>query len=218
MKTTNFLATIAVLFATAQGMATPARRLDGASSPVPEGYGIVELEWEIETTAGGPKATFTGTVEEVHAQLLEINPNWDEEVAATLLAERDAATAALEARAIGDGENGLQKRDWTICGNDLGARQDRIREGISYLRGLSGQAVNGPGPRNCSRVSCSWNSGIWYCNNNSFNKAMPWFHIANAAQVLVDQCSWHGGAWGILTRGERWHDDQWFAIVASSTC
>ncbi|KAK3988489.1 hypothetical protein QBC44DRAFT_370938 [Cladorrhinum sp. PSN332] len=215
MKTTNVIATIALFLASANGLATSARRAEATTGKlVPEGYAIADLEWELETTPGGSKVALTGTVEEVHAKILEINPKWDEEFA-PIVAEENAK-ADLQTRAVGDNTNKLRKRNWTVCGG-YPARQNRIREGISYLRGLSGQASRGPGPRNCVRVSCSYNSAIWYCNDNSFTKEMPWFHIANAAQVLVDQCSWEAH-FGTGTAGERWHDDRWFAIVGEEGC
>lgn len=39
--------------------------------------------------------------------------------------------------------------------------------GINYLRSITGKPKNGPGPNNCGRVSCSWNSAIYWCNDVS---------------------------------------------------
>ncbi|KAK3985896.1 hypothetical protein QBC44DRAFT_403397 [Cladorrhinum sp. PSN332] len=208
MKTPTFLSSItaAVLFTTA-AHSLPTTEI---SSPVPSGYAIVPLTWEVETTPGGPKVTLSGTVEEVHAELLKINPNWDAEF------------PAPAANATETGTN-LHKRDWSVCGGHTPAHdRNAIWAGADYLRGLSGQAQRGPGPRSCGRVSCSWSSAIWYCNDNSYTKYMPWFHIANAAEVLIHECSYflNEGLWfaGWVTAGERWHDDGWFAIVAQDSC
>ncbi|KAK4221914.1 hypothetical protein QBC38DRAFT_460955 [Podospora fimiseda] len=217
MKSTSILSTIAVFLAGANGLATPvmSRRSGEVGSPIPEGFTVAELEWEVETTPGGSNVTLTGTVEQVHAKLLEINPNWDEEFA-PIIAKRNAE--AMAAEGITPKADGvLSKRDWTVCGDSGyghdGAHTGAIETGVAYLRGLSGQASRGPGPRSCVQVSCSWSSAIWYCNNNSYTKYMPWVHIANAGQVLLDSCKYYTWPnWWVS--GERHHDDGWFAIVA----
>ncbi|KAK4220884.1 hypothetical protein QBC38DRAFT_462096 [Podospora fimiseda] len=226
MKSINFLSIIAVLFAGVNSLATSVRRAEDGASPIPEGFKIVDLEWVVETTPGGPNVTLTGTVEQVHDKLIEINPNWDEDFA-PVIAKRKAELLAFGAQALAArGESpvadGLQKRDWTTCGSaghgHQGARLNPIIDGVAYLWGLSGQASRGPGPRSCGQVACSWSSSIWYCNNNSFTKTMPWVHIANAAQVLINECSYDDGfPNGWMVRGERWHNDGWFAIVSKNT-
>ncbi|KAL6364190.1 hypothetical protein LRP88_02106 [Fusarium phalaenopsidis] len=50
----------------------------GLDAPI-EGYGVVMPEWEIEVTPGGPIAVLNGTIEEIHEELLQLNPKWDEE-------------------------------------------------------------------------------------------------------------------------------------------
>ncbi|KAK4231899.1 hypothetical protein QBC38DRAFT_450753 [Podospora fimiseda] len=211
MKSTNILNTLAVLLAGANALSTPlADRSEVAG--VPEGYGIVDIEWEVETTPGGPNITLTGTAEQVHAQLVKINPNWDEEFAPIIDKRSAEFDNSLKARA-------LDKRDWIKCGaGHSAARQGAIETGVAYLRTLSGSASRGPGPRNCGRVSCSYDSAIWYCNDNTgHSKSMQWFHIANAAQVLLDACSWESWYFWYV-RGERWHNDGWFAIVMGDSC
>ncbi|KAK4231877.1 hypothetical protein QBC38DRAFT_450731 [Podospora fimiseda] len=227
MKLSKFLSTITLFLTGAHGLATspPARRAedtaDIAKSPVPEGFTVVDLEWTVETTPGGPTVTLNGTVEQVHDKLLEINPNWDQDFA-PIIAKRNAEAAAAAAQdTTPAGSNALTKRDWTVCGEaghgHGGASMGAIETGVAYLRTLAGQAQRGPGPRSCGQVSCSWHAAIWYCNNNSYTKYMPWVHIANAGQVLLDSCSYFD--WAVLgyrTRGERWHDDGWFVIVSEN--
>src|SRR3954468_14109313 len=41
-----------------------------------------------------------------------------------------------------------------------------LQDGINYLRGISGSCRANPGPGSCGRVSCSYNVGIFYCNDN----------------------------------------------------
>ncbi|KAK3997918.1 hypothetical protein QBC44DRAFT_303042 [Cladorrhinum sp. PSN332] len=214
--TTSIIATLAAFFASANALAAPARRADtsGTGSVIPAGFNIVELSWEVETTPGGPKVILNGTLEQAHEKLVEINPNWNAEYLEPVIADQNAEAKSAARSVTGDVAS-LQKRDWTECKTRGGGAQTAaIRDGISYLRGLSGEARNGPGPRNCGRVSCSYSSAIWYCNNNNYAKSMPWYHIANAAQVLLDQCSWTNIGGYRYAAGERHHDDGWFTIVA----
>ncbi|KAN0104234.1 hypothetical protein V8E51_009979 [Hyaloscypha variabilis] len=44
-----------------------------------------------------------------------------------------------------------------------------IEDGVDYLIGLNSELTNGPGPGNCGRISCSYNSAIYYCNDNPYD-------------------------------------------------
>lgn len=96
-----------------------------------------------------------GTVQEVVAQAVQLNPDFK------LSSTKRAADAGVMARE-------LHKRD-VICGNFPTANPKRILEGIAYLNSLPGgdRPTNGPGPGACGRVSCSYNSAIWWCNDVS---------------------------------------------------
>ncbi len=120
-----------------------------------DNYGVVIPQWEVEVSPAGPTVLLNGTVEEVHAELLKLNPDWDTEYlpkkSSFRLAKRYDFTGAQYF--CGD--------RWPPCSTD------KIVEGIRYLRGVGGQPINGPGPGKCSRVSCSYNSAIWWCNDVS---------------------------------------------------
>lgn len=95
-----------------------------------------------------------GTVQEVYSQLKAINPNFETDFPPIQI--NDTKT------------DGLEKRDNILCDpfSDL-ASASAISSGINYLRGVPGTPTNGPGPGNCGRVSCSYNSAIWWCNDVS---------------------------------------------------
>ncbi|PHH79465.1 hypothetical protein CDD80_4692 [Ophiocordyceps camponoti-rufipedis] len=64
-----------------------------------------------------------------------------------------------------------------------------IREGIAYLASLGGPPFLPKGPGSCSRVSCSWNSAIWVCNDNHDTLVIGnWPDVARSAQRIVDAC------------------------------
>ncbi|KAK3998289.1 hypothetical protein QBC44DRAFT_338278 [Cladorrhinum sp. PSN332] len=181
------------------------------------GYKTVEISWEVEATPGGPTMILNGTVEEVHAQLLEVNPNYDSDFA-EIKAAKKAAAAARQF-------TGLSNREASnIC--DLygvwdSATKARILEGVDYLHGVKGQPVNGPGPGNCGRVSCSYDSAIWWCNDNPTTKALPSFDpIADAAAIIVTDCpEMDTEVLGVRTiSGQRFQDDLWNCIVRGAHC
>lgn len=123
-------------------------------------------EWEVEVTPGGDKVVLRGTVEEVYAQLLERNPNWDIDFppSAEDLSERDLS---------GEGFTPIEKRTnfagskYFCNGRWPTTARARIVEGIAYLRRVGGKPRLRAGPGRCSRVSCSWNAAIYWCNDVS---------------------------------------------------
>lgn len=70
-------------------------------------------------------------------------------------------STSLMARSDG---NTLRPRWWTnnICQAGLSGWADykSIESGVHYLQKLQGSCGNGPGPGNCGRISCSYNSAI----------------------------------------------------------
>lgn len=126
-------------------------------SALPAGYTEYIPEWEVELYPGGPMVKARGTVEEVRAEMIKRNPDFETHypINTTVI---DEEFTALDKRTDFTGST-------HYCANMGPARLWRVKEGIAYLRGLKGQPTNGPGPGACGRVSCSWNSGIWWCNN-----------------------------------------------------
>lgn len=124
-------------------------------------------EWEVEVFPGGPTVILNGTVEEVREELLKLNPDWDEQYLidvpksnSSTLAQR-TTDSTLAGRANFDGASYFCRNRWQDCSATA------IYNGIHYLRGITGQPTNGPGPGNCGRVSCSYHSAIWWCNDVS---------------------------------------------------
>lgn len=132
-------------------------------SPIP-GYGVFVPSWEISATPGGPKIILNGTAQEVHDQLLELNPNFDEDFGLhepiTEGSDTSDDAAGLTKRNIFPGNAGYN------CFGRWGfVFTDTLWDGIDYLRRVGGQPSNGPGPGNCGRVSCSYRTAIHWCND-----------------------------------------------------
>lgn len=124
------------------------------------GYTVQDLEWEVEVFPG-EFHNFTGTVQDVHRQATQLNARWAE----TLLKRQPTEASNIHARG-GHKPTGAWIR--TDCKPPFGWKPGRTRaalEGINYLEGLPGSPVSGPGPGLCGRVSCSWDTAIWWCND-----------------------------------------------------
>lgn len=134
--------------------------------PPTEGYEVVVPEWEVEVTPGGPMVNLNGTVQEVHYQLTQLNPDWNEQY----MTESETETAQEEVNSPNPSH--LSRRtDFSgahyQCDNWPKGKTVFLQEGINYLRKVNGRPTSGPGPGKCARVSCSWNSAIWWCNDVS---------------------------------------------------
>ncbi|CZR52489.1 uncharacterized protein PAC_02366 [Phialocephala subalpina] len=180
-----------------------------------EGYGVVDFTWEVETSPGGPKENLTGTVQEVISQLSTINSNWKSDF---------NLTESLLPR------SGLQKRlnfpfTSLLCNIRLDewgtAYRNAINDGINYLNGVPGIPTNGPGPGNCGRVSCSYGSAIWWCNDETQTFSLPGFStIAAGAQAIQDNCPDSPGSLSGLVNGQVFAQflQNWNTIVRGDTC
>ncbi|KAL2820207.1 hypothetical protein BDW59DRAFT_117563 [Aspergillus cavernicola] len=163
------------------------------------------MEWDVKPSPDTPEIVLTGTVEEVYAQLLKINPNYDEDW-------KDDTTFddgnELEAR--GD----ISPNDTLYCSDEHHADSDSIKKGIAHLRKVKGKPKLYP--RSCKRISCSWLSGIFWCNFNHETKTLPSYNnIAQGAQVIYNHCRSNQviGLAGTLD-----HTDHWRVDVAYSNC
>jgi hypothetical protein len=155
-------------------------------STAPSGYGIEILSWEVDVFPGQAGQVFNGTVEDVYAQLHQLNP------AHSVFARAGPPPVALEARG-GGAEEELRKLGGEaerlvkivaapiIIGNETSealetecerwrtepARCIALFEGVQHLVKVPGKPHNGPGPGNCGRVSCSWGAAMFWCNDVS---------------------------------------------------
>ncbi|KAK8076903.1 hypothetical protein PG996_003073 [Apiospora saccharicola] len=139
-------------------------------APLP-GYGVEPVQWAVEV-APGQTELFNGTVQQVHEKILQINPKFK-------LNPQPRGSLCRELS---------QSRDNVICLGTAGF-QDAWSDGVEYLRNIPDSPTNGPGPGNCGRVSCSDNSAIWWCNDNTAPLVLERFgRIADAADAILKVC------------------------------
>ncbi|POR38578.1 Uncharacterized protein TPAR_01207 [Tolypocladium paradoxum] len=173
--------------------------LDPTNSFGIQGAHEVPVEWDLPAFIDGPILTLNGTAEDVHKQLLEINPNYNEDF------------KMFERRSTD-----IEKRiDWSdtkvICSPELFGKCSMYKmwDGVNYLYSLPGQPRNGPGPGACGRVSCSGNTAILWCNDETEPKRLgSWAWIAQGAERVWGQCGDCGQAfqaanWNVIVKDAR---------------
>ncbi|KAH7635612.1 hypothetical protein B0T09DRAFT_298305 [Sordaria sp. MPI-SDFR-AT-0083] len=99
-----------------------------------------------------------------------------------------------------------------------------ISEGIQYLKEPAhsghpklGPALNGNVP--CDRVSCSWDSAIFWCNEDPENsKELPGYDtIAEATHKIMKECEIYNEL-GSYILGHVHLKDQWSVVVKYDKC
>ncbi|KAL3443774.1 hypothetical protein BJX65DRAFT_284770 [Aspergillus insuetus] len=166
---------------------------------------IGNLSTYVQAFVGGPEIVLNGTIEEVYAQLIEINPNYD--------ADWEDVSDSKDTE-LGD----FHVMEYTLhCTFHLAVPGNYIKEGIKYLRKVKGHPRLGAGPNKCDRVSCSYNAAIYWCNDDNKPRSLPSFNnIADGAQVIFREC----GHDDVRERfaGALHHPDLWRAVVQKDKC
>lgn len=156
----------------------------GIEPPLP-GYRVEVLQWEVPVSRDGRTAILNGTVQQVYQQLLEVNPNYEAEFGSI----EGKYTPELS-RTYGSSEV-LERQDtWSDCGRFDAAKAVPIWEGINHLNHVSGTPVSNPGPGMCGRVSCSYNSAIWWCNDVSCDVSSGFYHLTSSAPTSHSFLTW----------------------------
>ncbi|KAH8879273.1 hypothetical protein GQ53DRAFT_854953 [Thozetella sp. PMI_491] len=185
-------------------------KIQATTAPIP-GYGVTDFTWEIETAPGGSKTNVTGTVQEIVANISAINPNWKNDFN---LSESGLPHKRLSVPFTGILCN-IRISEWYV------ARRSAIRDGVAYLNSISGTPTNGPGPGNCGRVSCSYQSAIWWCNDETVSLSLPGFaSIAAGAQAILDNCPDWANLQGGVLNGQVFAQflQNWNVIIDSASC
>ncbi|KAH8881845.1 hypothetical protein GQ53DRAFT_754010 [Thozetella sp. PMI_491] len=152
------------------------------TAPIP-GYTVTDFTWEMEVFPGSPKENFTGTAEEVIAQLKTINPNWETDFN---VSESVKQRSELEKRLNFPFTS-------VLCNIRVGewgqTSEISIGGSIELLDSMGGQPSNGPGPGACARASCNLGAGVWWCNDETQALSLPGFStIAAGVSAILRNC------------------------------
>ncbi|ETS73884.1 hypothetical protein PFICI_14830 [Pestalotiopsis fici W106-1] len=113
----------------------------------------------------------------------------------------------------------VEPREAPICFNGQGSVATGVNEGISTLRSRAAHVANGfsliPLAQNggqCVRLTCSYNVGIWACNDADVGALVTYENIARYAENIRDACGpasngiWvHGQQFASEINGLRWN-------------
>ncbi|KAI3324814.1 hypothetical protein HD806DRAFT_543408 [Xylariaceae sp. AK1471] len=175
----------------------------------PANYSIVDTEWR-GFADFDKDHVFTGTIEDVIHQMRQIKgahftPDF-------ML----GPSSHVENRSTNLGGANLESIQ---CGGN-GANPGRIKQGINYLHNLHDDVLcsNGAGPRNCGRISCSWNSGISWCNEKTVpSDTFKCNMFAGYAQEILDNCAIYDE--NPRVSGANWDEDLAITVlVAKASC
>ncbi|KAI0157474.1 hypothetical protein GGR57DRAFT_511048 [Xylariaceae sp. FL1272] len=205
----NFFALLVVAFLRVTLAASSLSRRDGFLSPQDT---LSTITWTLPIVEGGENYEFSGTVEEVVAQVnskraeLGIEPLHD----------------SYNDTEIPD-DSAVHKRSYigTECKKGRGGPADdqRILQGISYLSKLKTTCKNGAGPGNCGRISCSWNSAIYWCNDKTTDSEVyDCSMFASYAQHVYDSCEYKLGKNNRLVWGQTLDTDAFRVLVGGDSC
>ncbi|KAG6003456.1 hypothetical protein E4U54_000680 [Claviceps lovelessii] len=172
------------------------------------GYSVVDLAWDIELAAGNDPVNFTGTVQQVQAQLKELNPRWAQD----LVKKQPAAVGGHDDAHLLARDEPLKVYCSSLAEKWHYAETSHIKEGIEYLYGSSGKPKNGPGPGACARLSCSYRSAIWWCHDNNSEFELDGYKdVAYAASAIVEKCA--RGWQRAVVKGQAFMPGNWNVVV-----
>ncbi|BCS21136.1 uncharacterized protein APUU_21568S [Aspergillus puulaauensis] len=102
----------------------------------------------------------------------------------------------------------LREYEHVTCGDWGDVNVPEIEVGIDYLRGVKGEPHLDA--HTCERVSCSWDSGIYWCNDMNRHRHLPgYYNIADGAAKILQNCQPVFGTTGTL-----FHNDDWRVLIA----
>ncbi|KAI0871257.1 hypothetical protein GGS24DRAFT_503943 [Hypoxylon argillaceum] len=159
------------------------------------------VTWTGRIEEDGEVMSFTGLgLQDIEAQIREIRPGFS------------------WSRMIEPGSRDPGDILCDISWNPPFASVFHIRQGIAYLHKIQGDCTNGPGPGNCSRVSCSYGSGIWFCNDNRHPMSVPCSAFGDRAWDIVEKCYAYGDFPTDSVHGQAFDAAGWNVIVAGADC
>ncbi|KAM7185058.1 hypothetical protein V8F20_011964 [Naviculisporaceae sp. PSN 640] len=201
------LAFAGLMATTVLGLAKPLEQYTFSTEPI---------VWEVDVFRNGTLYNISGTVEDVYRQVKLINPDF----------KLDVCPPKLGDGAPGEDTDGYQDTPYALCYTTLhntygwgSAVKSVISNGIDYLRGIPGQPQASPGHGVCSRVSCSYDSAIYWCSDHAQAYSLPSYgNISSCAQIAVDSCSFPDYQGQLKVLGQHFAEDSWNCIVRQDDC
>ncbi|KAI1139440.1 hypothetical protein F5Y05DRAFT_412540 [Hypoxylon sp. FL0543] len=192
---------VSSVFITALSGATMVQALPQGSKNqrgLPSGYSLSNLTWTGTITKDGPDMSFNGSsFQDIEAQILKVDQDftWDSE---NITSPNTLMTSV--------------KHHLSCDPNNIWwAQVFRIQQGVDYLKGIKGTCSMGPGPRVCTRISCSYKSAIWWCNDNDYSIREDCSVWSDYAQDILNSCQTHDASSRV--RGQEFSTDNWNIMI-----
>lgn len=198
-------------------------------------FAIVPIEWDVPLDNLTPRSTntkgnitVTGTIQDVVAALQRTDPTYqlpsdnDDDVLSPLLEPRRnplLCPNTLRESPFQTRPPGTYTALYRTCGREMPGKwadKKSMYDGIKYLRTVPGQPKNPPGVASCGRVSCSWDTAIYWCNHVSFRLGFSFLLTAtNHAYVRTCRRRMRNWCWirsSLLPRGSA----NWIVLIVRS--
>ncbi|EPE32878.1 hypothetical protein GLAREA_05890 [Glarea lozoyensis ATCC 20868] len=180
---------------------------------------------------GGHEVEFNGTIQEVYAQVAATHPSFNTR------SQLDTNIALAAASPIQ-----ITKRNKAhhFCNQNIGkpwlpAKVTYIEDGIKYLSTspyplphpplypdltipAESKGKCGVQSGHCARISCSWDSAIFLCNDRLDFIEPSCAYLASYAEDLIDWCKTEVSGMGSAVAGQLFDTDSYNVLVRYSNC
>ncbi|KAK8091339.1 hypothetical protein PG994_000844 [Apiospora phragmitis] len=164
---------------------------------------ISKMIWRGQIEAGGPEMNFTGTIQEVVAQIRQIKPDFP---------------AGLNSSMPLPSKDDGHEVDCNVGGSGA-ANPTYINDGIDYLHVIPGNCgVSAGNPGTCARISCSYNAGIWLCSENGQEVLWSCYALGDIAENDCFSCIGGDGKGDWCSGREKWPEHNFHVDVGWVDC
>ncbi|KAK7756191.1 hypothetical protein SLS62_001784 [Diatrype stigma] len=159
----------------------PNNTASSKSSLLPAGYvdSGLSLTFEGPLFVGGPNVTLSGTLEKIVAQINATNPEY--------FLSNETSNDSVSGHGASKGGN-QEGPVYCHLGTPNPASLAPIEEAVSYLERLKGGCIAPAGPGYCGKISCSYDSAVWWCNDRLEPAYYPCKWFAPYTQRIIDRC------------------------------
>ncbi|KAI0021725.1 hypothetical protein F4780DRAFT_789772 [Xylariomycetidae sp. FL0641] len=178
----------------------------GVVTTLPGGYTVVPMTWKGTNTTDGSEVAVSGTIQEIESQIDALGS----EVDWTYHADASIASRSAERRS--------KTNTFCFIAGEDGAPDANLNEGIHYLKGIRDRpCVAAPGPKVCTRISCSWNAGIYFCNDTPSEVHHDCPDIATYAEDIRAKCH-YTSLDRVIVQGQEFDSENWNVMIAGDHC
>ncbi|KAF1816623.1 hypothetical protein P152DRAFT_479130 [Eremomyces bilateralis CBS 781.70] len=191
---------ISVAFVALGSVTTDPSRRGVTLHEMPDNFTVVPAEWTGQIFKNGPEVTLFGdTTSDIFDYIEEQNPEYDVHFPVSTREKTPDGPPGYNPDGpwlVGElvkcpeksGGPSTPECPGSLCGQGF-ARAFAIEEGIKYLKSKRYHAWHGPHSYGqCHRLTCSWNSAIYFCNNKDEPQLVPWSEIGGLADQTLQLC------------------------------